>query len=223
VLFAGDFIMPYLGAPFIEEGDFDGLLAAIDLVKDLNPRILLHGHEPLTQLFNSVAMLADTKEQLVWLREQVRAGIANGVERAALQQANLIPPRLLTDHPATHLAYLVLRENVINRLYDQTVGYWQTDLAGMDYVSRADRGSALVDYLGLSDRELAAAAERMIRDGKHELAAQLVDAARERLPQSAELARVHRLAYLKLKEKYADSNPFKFIVYNSRLGDEAAR
>jgi len=223
VLFAGDFIMPYLGAPFIEEGDFDGLLAAIDLAKDLNPRILLHGHEPLTQLFNSVAMLADTKEQLVWLREQVRAGIANGVERAALQQANLIPPRLLTDHPATHLAYLVLRENVINRLYDQSVGYWQTDLAGMDYVSRADRGSALVDYLGLSDRELAAAAERMIRDGKHELAAQLVDAARERLPQSAELARVHRLAYLKLKEKYADSNPFKFIVYNSRLGDEAAR
>jgi hypothetical protein len=215
--------MPYLGDPFIEEGDFDGLLQAIDLVKELDPRFLLHGHEPLTRIFNSPAMLLDTKAQLVWLREQVRAGIANGVERAALQQANLIPPELLAADPATHLAYLVLRENVINRLYDQIVGYWQTDLAGMDYVSRADRGSALVDYLGLSDRQLAAAAERMIRDGKHELAAQLVDAARERLPQSAELARVQRLAYLKLKEKYADNNPFKFIVYNSRLAEDAAR
>jgi hypothetical protein len=31
VLFAGDFIMPYLGAPFVEEGNLDGLLAAIDV------------------------------------------------------------------------------------------------------------------------------------------------------------------------------------------------
>jgi len=223
VLFAGDFIMPYLGAPFIEEGDFDGLLAAIDLVQELNPRILLHGHQPLTQIFNSPAMLRDTKAQLVWLREQVRAAIGRGVERAAIHQANLIPPGLLTDDPATHLAYLVLRENVINRLYDQMVGYWQTDLAGMDYVSRADRGAALVDYLGLSERQVAAAAERMIRDGKHELAAELVDAARERLPQSAELARVQRLAYLKLTEKYADTNPFKLIVYSSRVGDAATK
>jgi glyoxylase-like metal-dependent hydrolase (beta-lactamase superfamily II) len=221
VLFAGDFIMPYLGAPFIEEGDFDGLLQAIDRVKDLNPRILLHGHEPLTQIFNSPAMLVDTKAQLTWLREQVRAGIANGVERAALHQANLIPPQLLAADPATHLAYLVLRENVINRLYDQIVGYWQTDLQGMDYVSRADRGAALVDYLGLSERQLVAAAEKMIRDGRHELAAQTIDAARERLPESAALARVQRLAYLKLKEKYQNTNPFKFIIYSSRLGEEA--
>ncbi len=32
VLFVGDFIMPYLGAPFVEEGDFQGLLDAIDVV-----------------------------------------------------------------------------------------------------------------------------------------------------------------------------------------------
>jgi len=223
VLFAGDFIMPYLGAPFAEEGNFDGLLAAIDVVKELNPRILLHGHEPLTQVFSSARMLADTKDQLVWLREQVRAGIERGAERAALHQSNLIPPQLLSADPATHLSYLVLREHVIDRLYDQSVGYWQTDLAGMDHVSRADRGSALVDYLGLSDRELASAAERMIRDGKHELAAQMVDAALERLPQSAELARVKRLAYLKLMEKYANNDPFKFIVYNSRLAADTAR
>ena len=221
VLFAGDFIMPYLGAPFVEEGDFDGLLQAIDVVQELNPRFILHGHEPLTQIFNSPAMLADTKAQLVWLREQVRAGIARGVERAALHQANLIPPGLLAADPATHVSYLVLRENVINRLYDQTVGYWQTDLQGMDSITRADRGSALIDYLGVSERDVVAAAEKMIRDGKHELAAQTIDAARERLPESAALLRVQRLAYLKLKEKYQNANPFKFIIYSSRIGEEA--
>jgi glyoxylase-like metal-dependent hydrolase (beta-lactamase superfamily II) len=221
VLFVGDFIMPYLGAPFVEEGDLEGLLRAIDIVSQKNPRHLLHGHEPLTRLFNSPAMLADMKSHLAWLREQVPAAIRNGTDRATLQQANLIPPQLLASDPATHVAYLVMRENVINRLYDQNVGYWQPDLQGADYLSRADRGTALVDYLGLSERELALAAQKMIDHGKHELAASLLDSVRDRLPESAALARLQRLAYLKLKEKYQDTNPFKFIIYSSRARGES--
>jgi glyoxylase-like metal-dependent hydrolase (beta-lactamase superfamily II) len=219
VLFVGDFIMPYLGAPFVEEGDLEGLLKAIDIVAQKNPRHLLHGHEPLTRLFNSAAMLADMKSHLAWLREQVSAAIRSGTDRAALQQANLIPPQLLASHPATHVAYLVMRENVINRLYDLNVGYWQPDLQGADYLSRADRGATLVDYLGLSERELALAAQKMIDQGRHELAASLLDSVRDRFPESAELARLQRLAYLKLTEKCQDINPFKFIIYSSRAGD----
>src|SRR5713101_1649801 len=71
VLFVGDFIMPYLGAPFVEEGDLQGLLDAIDIVVQKNPRYLLHGHEPLTRNFASASMLAQLKIDLVWLREQV--------------------------------------------------------------------------------------------------------------------------------------------------------
>lgn len=219
VLFAGDFIMPYLGAPFTEEGDLDGLLKAIDIVVERNPRYLLHGHEPLTRVFSSTAMLAAMKGHLAWLREQVLAGIRNGVERGELQQANLIPPELLRSDPATHVAYLVMRENVINRLYDQNVGYWQPEMQGVDNLTRADRGSMLVDYLGMSESRLANAAQKMIDDGKHELAADMLDATRDRFPESAALARVERLAYLKLKEKYQDINPFKFILYSGRIGD----
>src|SRR6266852_1888118 len=58
VLFVGDFIMPYLGAPFVEEGDLQGLMDAIDIVVQKNPRYLLHGHEPLTRNFASASMLA---------------------------------------------------------------------------------------------------------------------------------------------------------------------
>ena len=71
VLFVGDFIMPYLGAPFVQEGDLQGLLDAIDIVVQRNPRYLLHGHEPLTRNFASAAMLAQLKTDLVWLRDQV--------------------------------------------------------------------------------------------------------------------------------------------------------
>ncbi|HWI58493.1 MAG TPA: hypothetical protein VNZ22_14810 [Bacillota bacterium] len=49
VLFVGDFIMPYLGAPFVEEGNLQGLLDAIDIVVEKQPRHILHGHEPLTR------------------------------------------------------------------------------------------------------------------------------------------------------------------------------
>jgi glyoxylase-like metal-dependent hydrolase (beta-lactamase superfamily II) len=40
VLFVGDFIMPYLGAPFVEEGNLQGLLDAIDTVAAKNPKYL---------------------------------------------------------------------------------------------------------------------------------------------------------------------------------------
>ena len=43
LLFVGDFIMPYLGAPFVPEGDMQGLLDAIDVVVALKPQVLLHG------------------------------------------------------------------------------------------------------------------------------------------------------------------------------------
>src|SRR5258708_16291096 len=71
VLFVGDFIMPYLGAPFVVEGDFQGLLDAIDIVVQKNPRYMLHGHEPLTRNFSSPHMLPQLKTNLSCLPKQL--------------------------------------------------------------------------------------------------------------------------------------------------------
>src|SRR5262249_22783059 len=125
VLFVGDFIMPYLGAPFVEEGSVDGLLDSIDVVIRRNPRRLLHGHVRLTRIFTPPAILAAMKSHLAWLRAEVLAAFQRGRERSAIQQMNLIPPGLLAGEPGAHLAYLVMRENVINRIYHQRVGYWE--------------------------------------------------------------------------------------------------
>ena len=85
-------------------------------------------------------MLANLKPHLAWLRGHVLAAIQRGEERAALHYANPIPPGLLADEQS-HLPYLILRENLINRIYDQHVGYWQPDLQGLDHLSRHDRGA----------------------------------------------------------------------------------
>lgn len=217
-LFVGDFIMPFLGAPFVEEGNLGGLLKAIDVVTRLKPRHLLHGHEPLNRIFPTPAVLAAMQSHLAWLGAEVLAAIQRGSDRSAIQQANLIPPGLLAGEPGAHLPYMVMRENVINRVFDQAVGYWQPDLQGMDILGRSERGSMLVDYLGVTESRLSQGVERMIADGKYELAVNALDWARGRYPDNARLESMERVAYLKLMEKYQEFNPFKFIVYSGKGG-----
>jgi glyoxylase-like metal-dependent hydrolase (beta-lactamase superfamily II) len=220
VMFVGDFIMPYLGAPFVQEGDFQGLLDAIDVVVASHPQHLLHGHEPLTHNFASASMLAQLKIDLIWLREQVLSAIRRGDERGAIHQANLVPPGLLKDQPDVYQPYLILREHVIDRLYDQNVGYWQPDLQGLDHLTNADHAALLIDYLGISENQLVKTVKRLAADGKYELAASLLESAGDRFARSTSVANARRLVYLKLMEKHQNTDPFKFIIYSAKIGEE---
>ena len=220
VLFVGDFIMPYLGAPFVVEGDFQGLLDAIDIVVQKNPRYMLHGHEPLTRNFSSPEMLAQLKVNLSWLRDQVLTAIRRGDTRAAIHQANLIPPGLLNGRADALLPYLVLREHVIDRLYHQNVGYWQADLEGLDHLGDSDRAELLVDYLALSEKRLVTAAEKMAADGKYELATSLLEASAARFGRTESITKAEQLVYLKLMEKYQNTDPFKYILYSAKIGEQ---
>jgi glyoxylase-like metal-dependent hydrolase (beta-lactamase superfamily II) len=220
VMFMGDVIMPYLGAPFAEEGDLQGLLDAIDVIVSRNPQYLLHGHEPLTRVFSSPLILSHLKTDLAWLRDQVLTAIRRGDERAAIHELNLIPPDLLANQPDVYQPYYILREHVIDRLYDQNVGYWGAHLEGLDHPSRADRAELLVDYLGLSEAQIVKAADRLAADGKYEMAADLIESAEPKFSGSGSLKRAKRFAYLKLMEKNQNTDPFKFIIYSGRIGEQ---
>jgi len=220
VMFVGDFIMPYLGAPFVEEGDLQGLLDAIDVVVEKHPQHLLHGHEPLTRNFASATMLAQLKTDLVWLREQVLSAVHRGDERAAIYQANLTPPGLLGAQPDVYQPYLILREHVIDRLYDQNVGYWQPDLQGLDHLGSSDRAELLVDYLGISEKQLVKTVEHLVADGKYEQAAFLLESSGNRFEHSTSVANARRLVYLKLMEENQNTDPFKFIIYSGKISEQ---
>jgi glyoxylase-like metal-dependent hydrolase (beta-lactamase superfamily II) len=220
IMFVGDFIMPYLGAPFVEEGNLPGLFDAIDILVEKHPQHLLHGHEPLTRNFGSAPMLAQLKTHLLWLREQVLSAIRRGDEKELVHQANLIPPDLLAGHPGAHVPYLIMREHVIDRLYDQNVGYWQADLRGLSHISHADRAEILVDYIGVSERQLVKALERMLTDGKYELAASLLESSGGRFAGSDSVAKAERRIYLKLMEQYQNTDPFKFILYSAKAREQ---
>jgi glyoxylase-like metal-dependent hydrolase (beta-lactamase superfamily II) len=222
VLFAGDFIMPYIGAPFVDEGDFQGLLDAIHVVVQENPRFILHGHEPLTRNFSSPEMLAQLQGNLSWLRDAVVAAARRGDARATIHQANLIPPGLLNGRPDALLPYLVLREHVIDRLYRQFTGYWRAGatLEGLDHLGDSDRAELLVDYLGLSEKQLVSAVYKMADDGKYELAASLLDSCASKFGRTESISKAERRVYLKLMEKYQNTDPFKYILYSVKIGEQ---
>ena len=220
VMFMGDVIMPYLGAPFIEEGDLQGLFDAIDVVVSRNPQHLLHGHEPLTRVFSSSLILSHLKTDLTWLRDQVLTAVRRGDERAAIHESDLIPPDLLANQPDSYQPYYILREHVIDRIYDQNVGYWEANLRGLTHPSRTDRAELLVDYLGLSEAQIIKAADRLDADGKYALAADLMDSAEMKFPDSDSVKRAKRFAYMKLMEKNQNTDPFKFIIYSGQIGEQ---
>ena len=149
--------------------------------------------------------------------------IRRGDERAVIQQANLTPPNFLSGNPDAFMPYFVMREHIIDRLYDQNVGYWQADLQGLDHISRADRAQLFVDYLGLSEKQLTNAVAHLVADGKYELAASLIDSSEARFPHSQEVAKAKRLVYLKLMEKNQNTDPFKYVIYSAKIGEETKK
>jgi len=78
----------------------------------------------------------------------------------------------------------------------------------------------LVDYLGLSEKQLTKAVARLVADGKYELAASLIDSSEDRFPHSEAVAKTKRLVYLKLMEKNQNTDPFKYILYSAKIGEE---
>jgi glyoxylase-like metal-dependent hydrolase (beta-lactamase superfamily II) len=219
-MFVGDVIMPYLGAPFVEEGDLKGLFGAIDEIVARNPQHLLHGHEPLTRNFSSTLILSHLKTDLTWLQDQVLAAIRRGDDRAAIHDANLIPPDFLATQLDAYQPYYILREHVIDRIYDQNVGYWEANLQGLAHPTREDRAELLVDYLGLSESQIVKAADRLSTDGRYAMAAELLETTEPKFPNSEALKRAKRFAYLKLMEKNQNTDPFKFIIYSSKVGEQ---
>jgi hypothetical protein len=111
-------------------------------------------------------MLAQLKENLSWLRDQVLTAVRRGDARATVHQANLIPPGLLSGRPDALLPYLVLREHLIDRLYQQNTGYWRAGatLGGLDHLGNSGQAQYCSREL---PREAQASKGPEISHGRH--------------------------------------------------------
>lgn len=220
LLFVGDAFMPYLGAPFVAEGSPEGYLGAIAQVLEQKPRRLIHGHPPLTALFTVEAMpgLRDA------LSELYRSAVASARNARPLANAlhdNLLP-RALRSAPAAVEPYLVLRDGFVQRTYAEHGGYWRSEGEGMDHFTRQQWAAAL-EALGVaSDDAYARATLDLEARGDAQLALHIAELGLARYPDSAPLRRARQRVLVSLRQMFAQTDPFRFIIYSEFAARELA-
>lgn len=89
VLFAGDLLVDD-GVTMVVDGSSRGMLAALDLIEGLAPRVIVPGHGPIPP-DGGLALLSQTRAYLTGLRQEMRAAVEQGTSmRRAI--AGLPPP-----------------------------------------------------------------------------------------------------------------------------------
>jgi glyoxylase-like metal-dependent hydrolase (beta-lactamase superfamily II) len=218
VLFTGDVMMPYLGAPFFAEGSPDGLLEALKLITELEPRALVQGHTVLTEVF-TVEAIPGLLAALTELRDQSLAAIRRGLPLTGVL-AQRVLPEVLRDHPAAVPPYLVTREHFVQRLHHQHSGYWQPDGQGLEPVGPAERAAALDLLAGGNPEQFASAARTLLAQRDAALALEIVTAGLARHPEHDGLAKLRQQALYRLMERHQLQDPFRFLIYAELAGVE---
>jgi glyoxylase-like metal-dependent hydrolase (beta-lactamase superfamily II) len=217
-LFVGDAFMPYLGAPFVAEGSAEGLFETIALIRTLQPRVLVHGHPPLTDIY-TVDALPAIEPALRELHQRVRAGIGEGRTLVDVLHDNILPASL-REHPTAVLPYLVMRDNFVKRVYHQSTGYWKPDGEGMEVIAPGEWAAAL-DLLGGHREDAFVRSVRGLTErGDDVLALKLAQLGLVRYPGSEALAALRRRALDNLRARHQGLSPFKFIIYSEWAGAE---
>jgi glyoxylase-like metal-dependent hydrolase (beta-lactamase superfamily II) len=224
-LFVGDFMMPYYGEPWVDEGNLDGAFAAMQEVANRQPKYVLHGHRPLSILY-PIAEIAGYAPHFKWLVSAARSLVAKGYSAKEIIRMNLIPPGL-TKTPNLFLAYLDPRDHIIARVADQMVGIWHEERTGdapegLDIIVAEDFGRLLGVHLKLDASDIAGLVHDLIDGGDNELALKMAVAGLRRYPNHSDIiaAKVRAADRLRALSQYLD--PFKFTVYSEIAGDEIA-
>jgi glyoxylase-like metal-dependent hydrolase (beta-lactamase superfamily II) len=216
LLFVGDAFMPYLGAPFVAEGSAEGYLDAIATVLQIRPRRLLHGHPPLTAFFTMGAM-PGLLDALTALHDRTVSAAHLARPLADVLHDDFVPPGLRSA-PLAALPYVIARDTFVQRTYASEAGYWQSNGEGVDQFTRGEWAAALDLLGGKSEASFVRVVDDLALRGDALLALRIADIALVAYPQSAPLdARRARVLH-DLRERYAQTNPFRFILYSEWSG-----
>lgn len=218
VAIVGDMLMPQLGGPFFPEGSAEGLLESMTLVEGLAPRVVIHGHSPLTELF-TIDVFPALAEALKDLHHRTLEAIRDGVPLAELLARNHLPISL-RDHPEAVLPYLVIRDNLVKRVHHQRTGYWKADGEGIEVFTATEWAGALDLLGGSSAKAFVAAGEDLLGRGHPTLALRLVEYGLLRHADDQALHALRRRVLYRLLERNQQLSPFKFAIYAAAAGVE---
>ena len=216
VLFVGDAFMPYFGAPFLPEGSPEGFFEMLPVIHALGPRLLVHGHPPLTENF-TVEALPGLEASLRTLYQHTRRALADGRALADILHDNVLPASL-QEHPVAVVPYLVMREHFIRRIHHQRTGYWQPDGENLEVLAPREWAAALDVLAGGRESAFVRSAETLLARGDALLALKLSEHGLLTHPESDALLTLRRRALDALRARHQALDPFKFIIYSEQAG-----
>ncbi|MBI1820589.1 MAG: MBL fold metallo-hydrolase [Nitrospirae bacterium] len=208
----GDILMPYFGAPWASEGSPENLLKTIGVLRELDAKDLIHGHDPLTRYFNRNALPGLEKaieETIKKTKEMTSQGLT-----AAEILRNLKLPEVLKREPHAVLSFLVMREGLIQRVARENVGYWSADGEGIDPVTLDEMALAVDLVGGQTASAFIMAGENLMNRGDTILAARISRLGTLRYPENAKIKEIYLSALERLRDKNHLVNPFKFMIYS---------
>ena len=212
VLFAGDVMMPNLGGPFLPEGSVEGLLETLQTIQRLNPATLIQGHTGLTDNI-TVEVLPVLEAALRELYDVVLTGIRDSDTLAGILQRNHLPA-VLRPQPDAVVAYLLFRNNLISRVYNQRTGYWKPDGEGVELFSDGEWGQVLDLLAGGREQAFVDSAHSLLSTSDYALALRLIDLGLTVHPAGQALLQLRQTALNGLRARYQNLDPFRFIWYS---------
>jgi hypothetical protein len=176
------------------------------------PRKLIHGHPALTDSF-TLEIFPALEAALRELHQRVLAGIQAGHTLVEILHENLLPDALHAQ-PAAVVPYLVMRENVVKRIYHRRTGYWKPDGEGIDVFAAGEWAAALSLLADGREDAFVRSASTLLDQHDEALALRLVDLGLRSFPESQPLRDLRRRTLNQLRAVHQQLNPFKFIVYS---------
>src|SRR5207253_9041329 len=123
-------------------------------------------------------------------------------------------PDVLREHPVAVNPYLVMRDNVIQRMYHQRTGYWLPEGEGVDVIA-PDAWAATLDLVGGGkQRSFVRAASVLMRQGDlpWRSGSSSWDCGVTQATADCKYLRSQTLEGL--RERHQQLSPLKFIVYS---------
>jgi hypothetical protein len=112
------------------------------------------------------------------------------------------------------MPFLVMRDNVIKRVYHQHSGYWKPDGEGVENLAPVAWAAALNLLGGGKEQAFVKSATTLLAQGDVTLAHKLLEFGLLAYPASRPLTDLRHQALGRLREAYQQLDPFKFIVYS---------
>ena len=217
VLFMGDALMPFYGAPWVEEGFIDETIDTMKQALARNPKHILHGHFGITTIYGEKNQLEIYLEAYQWLITETRKHIVNGFSVKDIIRLNLIPPGL-QNSPQAFFSYIAPRDHVISRIADKMLGIWQEDQSGkepsgLDTITSVEYGRLLELYLDLSVGDVESMLREIILGGDNQLALQMAVSAEKRYSNNEGIIILRNEAADRLRSAVQYFDPFKFVTY----------